>query len=302
MHRFLRSLHTSGSKATSHYCQPTKNQRISDLVPLLNVTTEDLAFQSSHLKAVHQTLETQGVLQLQLGFPDDDSEYLQKLIFNLHKKHQHGLPITHSAERGWFWDVRPSPDSFQTPGHQARSETMHRFDWHTDCCYEIHPPRYFALQVLQPDRCGGGTLSLLNVDRMLTLLSPFARKWLSTPNYRINVPPEFMKEAGEKHIRGNLLALKAANHQGGSQLRFREDIMTPLTENCAKALDELKSVLFGEAVQTEILHLDPEILPRGSIILMDNQRWLHSRNEVKDPRRHLRRVRWGATPFGDSSI
>jgi alpha-ketoglutarate-dependent taurine dioxygenase len=179
---------------------------------------------------------------------------------------------------------------------------MHRFDWHTDCSYEKCPPRYFALQVLQPDRCGGGTLSVLNVDRLLTLLSPFARKWLSTHNYQINVPPEFIKEAGEKHIRGNLLAVKSDGSRSGSQLRLREDITVPLTEDAKKALDELKGILFSEAAEAEILHMKPESLPEGSIILMDNQRWLHSRNEVKDPNRHLRRVRWGATEFGASSF
>jgi alpha-ketoglutarate-dependent taurine dioxygenase len=53
---------------------------------------------------------------------------------------------------------------------------MFRFEWHTDCSYEEQPPRFFTLQVLQPDRYGGGTLSVLNVDRLLTLLSPFAQR------------------------------------------------------------------------------------------------------------------------------
>ena len=269
---------------------------------MIDVTTIDLASETSHLRAIHETLEAKGVIQLQLGFPDKDSNYLQKLILKLHEEHRHGLPITHSAERGWFWDVRPSPDSFQSHGHQARSETMERFEWHTDCSYEKCPPRYFALQVLQPDRCGGGTFSVLNVDRLLTLLSPFARKWLSSHNYQINVPPEFLKEAGQKHIKGNLLAVSSDVEGGGSRLRLREDITVPLTEDAEKALQELKSILFSEAAEAETLHLKSENLPEGSIILMDNQRWLHSRNEVKDPNRHLRRVRWGATEFGASTL
>ena len=81
-------------------------------------------------------------------------------------------------------------------------------------------------------------------------------------------------------------------------LRFREDITVPLTQNASKALAELKDVLKNDIVQAETIHLRPEILPRGSIIMMDNRRWLHSRNEVKDPERHLRRVRWDATQFG----
>ncbi|KAM0169623.1 hypothetical protein ACHAPF_009831 [Botrytis cinerea] len=173
---------------------------------------------------------------------------------------------------------------------------MSCFDWHTDCSYESHPPRYFALQVLQPDRCGGGTLSLLSVDRLLTLLSPHARTWLSSSNYMIAVPPEFKKKSDEQHIVGNLLQMR--QELGGNQLRFREDITTPLAPEAAEALDELKAVLYNKGVQEWTINLTPQDLPRGSIIMMDNRRWLHSRNEVRDPNRHLRRVRWDARPFG----
>lgn len=318
MQYLFRSLHTSRQLAASCISRPiskcfggrseqwcsqyTGDHRLSSLVPLTYVSSLELATESSHLRGIHEALEAKGIIQLQLEFPDTKSSYLQQLILNLHKEYKHGLPITHSAERGWFWDVRPNPSSFQSHGHQARSETMHRFDWHTDCSYEKCPPRYFALQVLQPDRCGGGTLSVLNVDRLLTLLSPFARKWLSTPNYQINVPPEFLKDAGEKYIRGNLLAVKGDGGRNGSQLRLREDITIPLTEDAKKALEELEGILFSEAAGAETLHLKPESLPEGSIIMMDNRRWLHSRSEVKDPNRHLRRVRWGATKFGDASF
>ncbi|KAJ5598166.1 hypothetical protein N7537_008250 [Penicillium hordei] len=297
MHRTFRAIHTTRAVNARYLTQSTTRLRTSNLIPLIEVAEPDFASKASHLRAIYGALESKGVLQLQLGFSDEKSMYLRSLVFNLHQNHGHGLPITHSAERGWFWDVRPSPASSLSHGHQARSETIFCFDWHTDCSYEEHPPRYFALQVLQPDRCGGGTLSVLNVDRLLTLLSPFAQKWLSSHNYKIAVPPEFMKNVGEQHIVGNLLALKPGG-KPGSQLRFRGDIMTPLTLNATKALDELKDILYRDGTQAESLHLTPQSLPKGSIIMMDNRRWLHSRNEVKDPNRHLRRVRWDARPFG----
>ncbi|KAF7958170.1 hypothetical protein EAE96_003731 [Botrytis aclada] len=299
MQRLLRAGHTATQATASHFAPalPIRYHEVSSLIPLIEVPRLGSAFQPSHLRAVHNSLKTRGVLQLQLGFEDEKSSYLQDLIRNLSKNHNHGLPITHSAERGWFWDVRPSPGSFQSHGHQARSETMSCFDWHTDCSYESRPPRYFALQVLQPDRCGGGTLSLLGVDRLLTLLSSHARMWLSSPNYMIAVPPEFKKESDEQYIVGNLLQM---GHEidAGNQLRFREDITTPLTPEAAEALDELKAILYGKGAQEWTINLTPQNLPRGSIIMMDNRRWLHSRNEVKDPNRHLRRVRWDARPFG----
>ncbi|EYE96557.1 Clavaminate synthase-like protein [Aspergillus ruber CBS 135680] len=298
MQRLARSLSTSSARAVKSVNVPIRNQRISELVPLINVSNLEYATQAKYLRTVHQALQDKGILQLHLGFADDDSHFLQTMISNLHKHHNHGLPIAHSAERGWFWDVRPSPESFQSHGHQARSETMQGFEWHTDCSYEDSPPRYFALQVLQPDRCGGGTLSVLKVDHLLRFLSPFAQEGLSSHNYRITVPPEFVKEDGQKHIRGNMLAV----YPGYSQLRFRDDITDPLTENAAKALEELKIVLSGENAEEQALHLTPQGLPRGSIIIMDNRRWLHARNEVRDLRRHLRRVRWDATPFGPAGL
>ncbi|KAL4807137.1 hypothetical protein BDV18DRAFT_136992 [Aspergillus unguis] len=258
------------------------------------------ASESNHLDRVNRTLRSHGVLRIQLSSLDTESKYIQSLLLNLHHKHGHGLPITHSADRGWMWDIRPSADSFQSNNHQARSETMEEFPWHTDCSYERLPPRYFALQVIQPDRCGGGTLSVLNVDETLPLLSPFAKKWLSSPSYRITVPPEFVKNSNQPHIVGNLLS--TASNGSPAQVRFREDIIEPLNEQAAEALAELKSVLLGPAAKQRTMSLTPSDLPAGSIIMLDNGRWLHARNEVRDPNRHLKRVRWDARPFANIDI
>lgn len=263
-------------------------------VPYLAVPSPAHASQRTHVNTVNQVLENEGILHLQIGFTDDKSSYIQELVLNLHKHHNHGLPLTHSADCGWMWDIRPSLDTFQSNNHQARSETMGEFPWHTDCSYERAAPRFFALQVLQPDKCGGGTLSVLKVDQLLSLLSPSVRKWLFTPNYRITVPPEFVKNPTETDIVGNILTMGA---NGKTQLRFREDIITALCPEAAEAMAELKSVLLGPAAERQILHLTADCLPRGSIIMMDNRRWLHARNEVKDPKRHLRRVRWDARHF-----
>jgi len=196
-----------------------------------------------------------------------------------------------------MWDIRPTPESLQ--GCQARSETMEEFPWHTDCSYEVYPPRFFALHVLQPDTRGGGTLSVFKVDQFLALLSPFAKEWLFSPNYRIAVPPEFKKSPYDEYIVGSLLTTSPDGKS--TQLRFREDIVAPLNPQAAEALEELKLVLLRPTSNVHILNLTAQDLPRGSIILMDNRRWLHARNQVKDPNRHLRRVRWDARPFDNYS-
>ena len=148
--------------------------------------------------------------------------------------------------------------------------------------------------MLQNDRCGGGTLSILNVERLLRHLSEASRSSLYHPEYSISVPPEFIKNEGQRQIVGSILC---DDENGNTSLRFREDIFTPLTKAAASALDELKSVLSGPEIGEEILHLHSEYMSRGSIILVDNRKWLHARNEVKDPERHLRRVRWDAREF-----
>lgn len=176
----------------------------------------------------------------------------------------------------------------------ARSETMEEFRWHTDCSYERSPPQYFALQVIQPDRRGGGIFSIHNVDELLSLFSPSTLKTLFSPSFMITVPPEFVKNQADTQIVGGLLALQPGTN--AIKLRYREDIVTPLTTKASEAVAELKSALLGPATQFRTLDLAPEDLPRGSIVMMDNGRWLHARNEVKDPG-HLRRVRWNARPF-----
>ncbi|KAJ5753304.1 hypothetical protein N7520_010221, partial [Penicillium odoratum] len=258
---------------------------------------------SKHIRQVHEILQSHGFLKINSNFPDESSIYLTQLISSLSASHGHGLPITHSSTRGWFWDVRPQPtakiSSPSSSDHQislpeivpARSETAESFPWHTDCSYEECPPQYFALQIIHADACGGGTLSVLELTRLLPLLSATARKYLSRAEYRINVPPEFIKKGNQSFIIGSVLT------NTGRGLRFREDIITPLTTSAGQALVELKNVLRSPGAISHTVSLSSELLPSGSIVLIDNRRWLHGRSTVWDPMRHLRRVRWDAKPF-----
>lgn len=176
---------------------------------------------------------------------------------------------------------------------------MDEFPWHTDCSYENPPLRYFALHVLQPDRYGGGTLSVMNVQRLSELLSPATKASLARPEYLIRTPPEFEKSPRQQHIVGSILMADAEDQT--HMMRFREDILTPLSDRASAALNELKhAVQSAEVRSRSALHLTPKALPARSIILIDNRRWLHARNHINDPERHLRRVRWEAVPFASS--
>jgi alpha-ketoglutarate-dependent taurine dioxygenase len=259
-------------------------------IPELDARSLISAKDKAHVRQVHDHLRNHGALKVKLGFLDPDSDYLRQIVLGLHEHHGHGLPSTHSSTRGWFWDVRPQPETIQ---HRAISETMGDFPWHTDSCYETAPAKFFALHVLQHDRCGGGTLSLLNVERLLRSISPWAKQALSEPEFRIAVPPEFSK-GDQRSFIGRLLSTDEQGQHG--RLRFRDDLLTPLTPRANAAYCELMHT-FTQQKKTQVQNLTSELLPRGSIILMDNGRWLHSRNHVRDAGRHLRRVRWDARPF-----
>ncbi|QUC19332.1 uncharacterized protein UV8b_03573 [Ustilaginoidea virens] len=263
-----------------------------------------------HVASVAAHLAASGILRVRLGFADPASAYLAGLIGSLNARHGHRLPISHSASRGWFWDVRPAGagssagapgPALQTPRHRARSETMGDFPWHTDCSYESPTPRYVALHVLQHDRRGGGTFSVMSVARLAARLSPRARAALAADDaFRIAIPAEFVKDPARTSIVGRVLACRA----GRPVMRYRADIFSPLGDEAARALDELDAKLRDPQVHARAtLHLSPAELPSGSVIFVDNWRWLHARNHVADPERHLRRVRWDALPFeGDAGL
>ncbi|GES63337.1 taurine catabolism dioxygenase TauD [Aspergillus terreus] len=295
MQRTLARAYSAPLRASSIRSTPAAS--LLSNIPYMKALSRDSAQDRTHVSNVERHLRGAGILKLSLDFDVNDSNYLTGLIHGLHKWHGHGLPIAHSTHRGWYWDIRPSQTAFQCPNHQARSETMNEFPWHTDCSYDASPPCFFALQVLRPDKCGGGTLSVLKVDSLLKQLSQSTRAALTKKNYLITVPPEFRKtHSKHESIVGSLLA--PDRESGQLVLRFREDILNPLTREAGIALEELKYVLLGPQAQSEVVHLTAEMMPRGSIIIMDNRRWLHRRNEVKDSRRHLKRVRWDAKPFG----
>ncbi|KAM3498342.1 hypothetical protein MY10362_008334 [Beauveria mimosiformis] len=251
---------------------------------------------------VHQALERSGMAKIKLDFSDPKSSFLEKLVCSFNKNHGHQLPITHSASQGWFWDVRPSNGTLiplQTANHRARSETMEDFPWHTDCSYEASPPRYFGLHVLQHDRHGGGTLSAMNIEKLGEALSPEARQSLRRNEYTITIPPEFIKDASRTKIEGNIMAFGQTSGSTTTMMRYRRDLLKPQTAAAAAALRELDTLLDGTSglAAKSTVHLTASDCPSGTIILMDNRRWLHARNHIKDPYRHLRRIRWDAIPF-----
>ena len=230
-----------------------------------------------------------------LQFPDPRSNYLRNLVPALGRHHDHGPPITHSKTRGWFWDVKPN----EKIELQARSESKLSFPWHTDCSFESHPPRFFALHVLRADRNGGGTLAAMSILQLIRRLKPSTYKALCRPDFLIQVPLEFSK--GTDSIIGSLIS--PAKEPGQVRLRYRSDIVRPLTKDAGEALSEIDRLLANgpESDSDMWMSLTPEVLPDDTIVLMDNGRWMHARTQVLDGERHLRRIRWDRREFRSSS-
>lgn len=135
-------------------------------------------------------------------------------------------------------------------------------------------------------------------NQLFHLFSPSTTATLLKPQYRINVPAEFIKDEHQRHIVGNLLVVNGTGQP--NMLQFQE-ILAPFTTYASEALSELKTCLTGTEARSETLYLTPECMPQRSIILMDNRRWLHAQEEVRDPKRHLYRTHWNAVFFPCSS-
>ncbi|KAI5780269.1 hypothetical protein DFH27DRAFT_657109 [Peziza echinospora] len=251
---------------------------------------------TNHPALIAASLKSHGIALLSLAFPDPASDYISSLLPALGL----GEALTHSSTHGILWDVRPTTTT--TTSSSARSHTPSPFPWHTDCSYEAHPPRFFALHVLHADRHGGGILRLLRTESIVARLPREVVETLQTPCFRFTVPPEFCKGAeGEGGVVGAVLSRTEA---GEWKIRFRADIVEGVGAEAGAAVEALRGVLLGGAEEEEsspaeqgVLCLSAATLKDGTIVLLDNARWMHARSAVRDPERWLRRVRFGAEKF-----
>jgi hypothetical protein len=82
-------------------------------------------------------------------------------------------------------------------------------------------------------------------------------------------------------------------------MRYRRDVIEPMNEEAQAALDMVEEVLAevdgGKVLGVNILGRD--VMTEDAVVVVDNARFLHARSEINDPRRWLRRVRWGPEIF-----
>jgi hypothetical protein len=136
-----------------------------------------------------------------------------------------------------------------------------------------------CLYVVQEDRCGGGHSLLLDTEVLTRYLSRSALQILTTTEFIMNVPEEFKK--GQETIKGKLI-------WDGGLWRYRSDLI--IRETCTPpelaALEELDELLSNPHL---LLSTD---LPRDSVLVLDNSRWMHGRTVIHDRQRWLKRIRY----------
>ncbi len=218
-----------------------------------------------------RVLSAEGVLFLELQFADKEANIFKRIVGQL------GQADVHDSLGTTLWDVKYDAGADQA--NAARSLTTNEFPMHTDASFEDLPPKYIGLYVIQEDTLGGGVSQFIDSRKVLAAMSMKSRRTLRHTQFKIRVPQEFMQD--KAFIMGSIV-----DKQGN--FRFRKEIIA--LEECneaqLEAISELETLLQDESM------IESRFLKTGTIMLLDNRRFLHARTEVKDKNRHLLRMRF----------
>jgi alpha-ketoglutarate-dependent taurine dioxygenase len=262
----------------------------------LHLTSESLFKLSNNsnpteecLQKIKHALLTKGIVLIDMDSTDAESKYLMNLIKLLDM-----TPYSHSSKGDDFiWHIRPLfeegliQDSIDK---HPRSHTSEVFTMHTDASYEKIPPRFFAIQVIEPDSMNGGESLFIKLDSVLSKLTQSEIDVLSRTLVKIKIPTEFVKDLTKRHIEGTILC-RETDYSCNKLIRFRHDIIEntdALSFKFQNALSKLERL-----IDIENRELVKRVqLKRNQIILVDNSRWLHGRTKILDNNRHYVRVRF----------
>ena len=244
----------------------------------MNFELNSFDFHPSQYSTIEKCLEDDGYVRIQ--FSPEDLPCHGDRIKNLEKffiefiENISGKCLNHNEDENSFvWDVQPTEKNSNEI--LARSQTYEEFSFHTDCSFEINPPEFIALFVLQTDQFGGGNLEIIHLDDILQCLPETSKEILRTKIFRIGIPKEFQKNEKIDHIHAPILF-------GEKRIRYRSDII-------ADEFNELHTII------QQVKKYRPELKPY-TMILLNNHRFLHGRTKVRDPQRHLLRIRFNR-PF-----
>lgn len=213
-----------------------------------------------------EVMETDGVLLVEFKDTVDLFTLIQKV----------GTPHVHKESDQYIWDIKPQQGV--TMQGLARSQTYEEFTWHTDCSFEVPAPTYVALYVVQEDQQGGGVTKLIDFKKLVGFLSEDVIGTLQE-DFPFMIPKEFFK--GEREIKRPIVF-------DGNKVAYRKECIH--FEACTPK--QVAAVTEMERAIQKYSEIEAITVPKNSVLFVDNLRYLHSRTKVKDPKRHLQRVRY----------
>jgi len=223
---------------------------------------------------VRSTLINEGVALLNLDEPVSDAQNFTKFI-----KDGLGAELhEHSKEVGAVWSIEPKKNAM------VQSQTADAFLPQTGAAFEPVPPRFFALSIVRADHGVGGYTSLASVEEAVNGLSAEDIDTLLNTSVQWKRPTEFAKDGMETTSAPVLMSKRRA--------RVRGDII--VTDHLS---DEDQKKFWGAykrfyGILEDMCLKSAVNLPERSMILVDNQRFVHSRTSIIDPRRNLLRIRF----------
>jgi hypothetical protein len=251
----------------------------------MNFDRNSFDFHPDEIPEIENRLENDGYVRIQFtpehistdgDLIKNSEDFFIKIIKKLG-----GECLTHNSEKNSFvWHVQ----TIETDSNEelARSQTDDEFPFHTDCSYELNPPEYMALFVLEEDQYGGGQLEIIRLSDILKRLSPKIKQRLRNENFRIEIPKEFRKSPEVDHINASILL-------DDERIRYRSDILS----------EDFKEL---DLIIQKVDKYRPK-LSKYSMIILNNQKYLHGRTKIFDHRRHLLRIRFNRPlPFNIFSI
>ncbi|MGC1853955.1 MAG: TauD/TfdA family dioxygenase [Candidatus Aquirickettsiella sp.] len=225
-----------------------------------------------HLSA---TLNKYGINILTLMYQDNSATF-KKIIQNLGTLH------VHKEKDSFIWDIKLSKKN-KTHQHLGRSHKDYEFPFHTDCSYEENIPDYFALYVLYADQKSGGKNLIIDAKLLIDALSEESLTVLQNSPITIKVPKEFFK---------GIDSIRACIIDENFNIRYRHEIIDfyGLTIKQLTAIKELEDLIYSAKFCRGLL------LKNNQILILNNKKFLHARTQIKDPMRHLKRIRFFLHP------
>ncbi|ODN43134.1 TauD/TfdA family dioxygenase [Piscirickettsia litoralis] len=190
-----------------------------------------------------------GVLIISLGFEEESSKTLEKIVSLL------GRPHTHSTGDDAVWHIKQGGSK----GNEAlaRSHKLSEFVLHTDCSYEKQIPDFFGLHCIRHDRFGGGKNLLVDCSTLIQHLTPESFEALQNDPVEIVVPPEFKRD---------IESISARVIDKNFNVRYRKEILKKetLTPALQSALEEFERLCHSPVLNRKLELKDNQIL------LLDN--------------------------------